>query len=119
MVTKNDENCNKCIWGLENKCNDYFDCRGCPNRNEQCNCTKIKEGDVCPYFRLAGSHITYISYATTPEEFKSEIEEIIELTGESKENCHRHMDNLMCRVLTELGYGESIVLFKNQPKWYA
>ena len=119
MVTKNDENCKKCMWDIENKCDYYPDCWGCPNHNEHCNCTKIKEGDACPYFRLAGSHITYISYATTPEEFKSEIEEIIELTGESKENCHRHMDDLMCRVLTELGYGESIVLFKNQPKWYA
>ena len=118
MVIKNDENCKKCMWHLENECADYPHCSGCPNSGEgwECNCAKIREGDFCPYFRLTGSHI---SNPTTPEEFKSEIEEIIELTGESKENCHRHMDDLMCRVLTELGYGESVVLFKKQPKWYA
>ena len=116
MVIKNDENCEKCMWYIENECGNNPHCEECPNYNEHCNCTKIKEGDICPYFRPTGSNIPPV---TTPEEFKSEIEEIIELTGESKENCHRHMDNLMCRVLTELGYGESIVLFKNQPKWYA
>ena len=118
MIIKNDENCKKCMWDLKNKCDGYSYCSECPNCGEdrKCNCTKIREGDVCPYFRPTGPNNPH---ATTPEEFKSEIEEIIELTGESKENCHSHMDNLMCRVLTELGYGEGIVLFKNQPKWYA
>ena len=115
MVIKNDENCKKCMWHLENECADYPHCSGCPNNSEgwKCNCTKIREGDLCPYFRLTGSHIT------TPEEFKSEIEEIIKTECRDEETSHVRMDELMCRVLTELGYGEGIILFENQPTWYA
>lgn len=28
-------------------------------------------------------------------------------------------DKLMCDVLTQLGYGEGVEIFKNAPKWYA
>ena len=111
MVIKNDENCKKCMWYIE--CSDYLHCSECPNFSVCCNCTKIEEGDVCKYFRLTGSHIT------TPEEFKSEIEEIIKTECRDEETSHVRMDELMCRVLTELGYGEGIILFENQPTWYA
>lgn len=116
MVTKNGENCRKCIWYLANECNNYPHCSGCPNFSECCNCTKIKEGYVCPYFIPTGSHIPH---TTTPEEFKHEIEEIIETECRDEETSHVRMDELMRRVLTELGYGEGIILFENQPKWYA
>lgn len=115
MVIKNGENCKKCIWDLVNECNDYPHCSGCPNFSGCCNCTKIKEGYVCPYFIPTGSHISHI---TTPEEFKHEIEEIIETECGDEETSHVRMDELMCRVLTELGYGEGIILFENRPKCY-
>lgn len=45
MVIKDHENCQKCMWYLDNDCNDY------PNCNGACNCLKIKSGEECFYFR--------------------------------------------------------------------
>ena len=36
-----------------------------------------------------------------------------------KERIHIEMDNLMCELLTTLGYGRAIEIFKSTPKWYA
>ena len=51
MVIKDHENCQKCMWYLDNDCNDYPNCRTCPNCNGTCNCLKIKNGEECFYFR--------------------------------------------------------------------
>ena len=40
-------------------------------------------------------------------------------TGSDLEATHLQADKLMCALLTELGYGEGIEIFKNADKWYA
>lgn len=36
-----------------------------------------------------------------------------------EEATHKAMDNLMCEVLTELGYEDGVKVFKETYKWYA
>jgi len=57
----------------------------------------------------------------TPEEFKSLMEAIKlkEETEHDTEDTHWEADELMCEVLTQLGYGEGISVFKDMKKWYA
>ena len=35
------------------------------------------------------------------------------------ENRHEAMDDLLCRVLDSLGYGEGVKVYKQSEKWYA
>lgn len=35
------------------------------------------------------------------------------------EQVHIEMDNVMCEVLKDLGYGEGVEIFRNELKWYA
>lgn len=39
--------------------------------------------------------------------------------GFDMEDAHIEMDELMCEVLTFLGYHEGVEIFKQVPKWYA
>jgi len=55
----------------------------------------------------------------TPKEFKEKIQEIIEKYDWDTEDCHFKMDNLMCEVLSELGYKDGVALFKEADKWYS
>ena len=67
----------------------------------------------------------------TPEEFANQMRELIDKHTHSttffgkdtlyldKEDCHDAMDGLMCKVLTQLGYGEGVDIFNDTPKWYA
>ena len=61
----------------------------------------------------------------TPKEFADEMRRI---TDEEQhkgdlywdtEQVHIEMDNVMCEVLEDLGYGEGIEIFRNESKWYA
>lgn len=51
-----------------------------------------------------------------PEEFKKKMEA---LRSDDEEYSHRVMDDLMCELLTELGYGEGVKIFDEQGKWYS
>ena len=115
MIIKNNENCEKCMWYAYNECNEYANCIKCPNYDERCNCRKIENGAICLYFKPTGSPIPY---ATTPEEFKSELEAIIERENIDDGTRHARMDELMCKVLTDLGYGEGVAIFEKTPKYY-
>lgn len=62
----------------------------------------------------------------TPEEFAEKMKKLSELSFEFEgrifedtEGAHCGMDNLMCHVLRELGYGEGIDIFRQTKKWYA
>lgn len=55
----------------------------------------------------------------TPEEFAAEMEGIYERFDDDPEFGHWHMDNCMCDLLRELGYGDGIDIFNKQSKWYA
>lgn len=116
MFIKNDENCQKCMWYFDNDCNDYPHCGTCPNYNGTCNCLKIKNGEECFYFRqTTGGRAPYI---TNPDKFKSELEAIIERENIDDGTRHARMDELMCKVLTDLGYGEGVAIFEKTPKYY-
>ena len=58
----------------------------------------------------------------TPEEFKQAMAEAYHEQWEIKpdeEDVHRAMDSIMCELLSDLGYGDGIDIFKYTPKWYA
>jgi hypothetical protein len=53
----------------------------------------------------------------TPEEFAAKMREI--LVGVDLEDEHVEADNLMCRVLRDLGYTEGVTVFLQADMWYA
>lgn len=55
----------------------------------------------------------------TPDEFAEKMKRIVEETVWDVENCHREMDDVMCELLTELGYGEGVQVFYGAEKWYS
>ena len=56
---------------------------------------------------------------TTPEEFAAQMQKIHETMGGDEEAAHRAMDDLMAKVLIELGYRDGVAIFDKQYKWYA
>jgi adenylate cyclase class IV len=64
----------------------------------------------------------------TSEEFKTHMQKIsknvMELDDQNPdmplmiEEAHIKADELMCEILTDLGYGEGIEIFKNMEKYY-
>lgn len=55
----------------------------------------------------------------TPEEFKNKMELVNEEYNNDNEEKHVHMDNLMCDLLSSIGYEEGIDIFIDADKWYA
>ena len=55
----------------------------------------------------------------TPKEFFDKMTEIEDEFYSDLEVCHSKMDDLMCEVLDELGYGDGVHVFKGADKWYA
>lgn len=55
----------------------------------------------------------------TPEEFFNIMKKIHDNDKGYEENWHADMDNLMCRVLTDLGYGDGVDVFYDTDKWYS
>jgi len=55
----------------------------------------------------------------TPEEFKEKMASIVAGSGGDQEMAHIKMDDLMCDLLNELGYGEGVEVFQNYNKWHA
>jgi hypothetical protein len=53
----------------------------------------------------------------TSQEFKDAITEIAQ--NNDIEGGHTKMDELMCAVLKELGYGEGVKVFEDAEKWYS
>ncbi len=60
----------------------------------------------------------------TPEEFKLAMAKTVGKTEVkdwygAPEDYHKAADNLMCRVLRELGYSEGVKIFLKSERWYA
>jgi hypothetical protein len=58
------------------------------------------------------------------EEFYEAMKKISEKLHENgiycdKEAAHVAMDELMCELLTMLGYNRAVQIFRDTPKWYA
>ncbi len=54
-----------------------------------------------------------------PEEFYEEMLQLKNDFEEDEEEVHMHMDNLMCELLSTLGYGDGIDVFNKTYKWYS
>ncbi len=54
----------------------------------------------------------------TPLKFAEEMARIRE-QGDDAEVIHEQADNLMCKVLLQLGYKYGVKIFEEMPKWYA
>jgi hypothetical protein len=55
----------------------------------------------------------------TPEEFFYAMRKVSKDNTGDPEAMHCDADDLMCKVLTELGYGAGIEVFNKMTKWYA
>lgn len=58
------------------------------------------------------------------EEFKEQMKAILtthsdESFENSMEERHKIADDLMCKTLRKLGYGDGVDIFEEMPKWYA
>ena len=53
----------------------------------------------------------------TPEEFARQMGQLAE--NDDEEVRHIRMDDLMCEMLTSLGYSEGVTIFDGTYKWYA
>lgn len=56
--------------------------------------------------------------STTPDQFFLQMQKIREEVGDNEAIAHARMDDLMCRVLVELGYRDGVGVFGMQEKWY-
>ena len=54
----------------------------------------------------------------TPEEFTKEMKAVAKFPPDVEAG-HSSGDELLCKVLRELGYGEGVEIFENMDKWYA
>ena len=55
----------------------------------------------------------------TPEEFKKRMKKICKDDDYTLEECHIFADDLMCKLLRSLGYGDGVEIFEATPKWYS
>lgn len=55
----------------------------------------------------------------TPEKFRDIMIDIKNDGNFDRELSHIEMDELMCKVLIELGYEEGVEIFRSTDKWYA
>lgn len=77
-------------------------------------------------FYLKGEKMGIMS----PDEFAEKMRELItahtrtfkfisrEASYLDADSCHSEMDELMCKVLTQLGYAEGVDIFRNTEKYY-
>ena len=56
----------------------------------------------------------------TPEEFKKAMTEIKKgIHQKDLEMSHVESDELLCKILREVGYGDGIDIYEKLEKWYA
>jgi hypothetical protein len=55
----------------------------------------------------------------TPTEFTEALIALRDQFEDDPEVLHSSADALMCRILTELGYGEGVKIFRKMKIWYA
>lgn len=55
----------------------------------------------------------------SPDEFRDRMIEIARRAEYDAEEPHEEADDLMCEILTDLGYGEGVKVFEEMDKWYA
>lgn len=63
-------------------------------------------------------------FMISPEEFKNEMQKWSDAFNSDnyyldEEYIHIKQDELMCKTLQSLGYGEGVKIFNATPKWYS
>jgi len=53
----------------------------------------------------------------SPEQFAEKMRKIAD--GDDREARHIEADNLMCKVLDNLGFGKGVEIFQDMSRWYA
>ena len=56
---------------------------------------------------------------TSPDDFARRMRNVAKQFPDDPERQHILMDNLMCTLLTRLGYTEGVEVFNNTHRWYA
>lgn len=54
---------------------------------------------------------------TSADKFAEKIQQIIQEEGKDYEMAHVRLDELLCQVLEENGYGKGVALYRETPKW--
>lgn len=54
-----------------------------------------------------------------PKEFAEKMAVIAKYNDRDEESSHVEADDLMCEVLTELGYRDGIEIYRKMTLWYA
>lgn len=54
-----------------------------------------------------------------PEEFYEKMLKLKKDFGDDVEEVHAKMDDLLCEILTTLGYGDGVEIFNETGKWYS
>lgn len=66
------------------------------------------------------SYKSVLDHIPTPKEFEANMKEIQkDYDHNDYEAIHSDMDWYMCEVLTKLGYGAGVHVFKKQARYYA
>ena len=79
----------------------------------------------CSYFKLRSGIYDSANggakdnHILTPEEFKNKMDFVDKRYTGDEEIMHIEADELMCYLLTKLGYGDGIDIFNKMKKWYA
>ncbi len=53
------------------------------------------------------------------KEYAEKMKQIIKKYGHDEEVCHIWADDLLCEILKELGFKETVEEYDKVPKWYA
>lgn len=80
-------------------------------------CKKRERYGICYDDCCIGGNRFESKASMTPEGFAWEMRLIAR--GDDEEVEHSDMDDLMCELLTSLGYEEGVQIFKDAHKWYA
>ena len=69
-MIKSEEICNKCVWGMNNRCSKCDDCHDCSQYDTDkftCKCCLIAGGEYCPYFELYDANEDAHAYQVVEE----------------------------------------------------
>ena len=101
------------VYGAKPTIDHYSYCRYCFHHNA---CSGMDTEDHMYDLDSCPNHMPVM----TPEEFAERMKELSEECNYGdNEVAHKEMDELMCELLTVLGYGEGVAIFGDAHKWYA
>lgn len=86
-------------------------------------CVRCFHVEACSHLDLEGAmfgvdakRCPYYLCVTEPDEFKRQMEDLDKLGD--VEVKHTLMDDRMCDLLKQFGYGDAVEIFKKSHKWY-